>query len=155
MISFNVDAHRFHYRAAAIVLHQGCVLLHRLEGDCFWALPGGRVNAGETAADAIAREFGEELGVPIACGALACTGENFFDDRGVPHHEIGLYFHATLPIDSPLLNQHITHIGTEGDKRLEFRWFAVQDLRSVDFRPAALKDGLVAGQLPQHFVQRG
>ena len=154
MISFQVDSHRFHYRAAAVVLDAGQLLLHRLQGDEFWALPGGRVNSGESAAEALAREFNEELGTTVLCGALACTGENFFKYLGEPHHEIGLYFYARLPIGSPLLEKAGTHLGTEGDKRLEFRWFAMQELLDLDMRPQALKAGITAGSLPNHFVQR-
>lgn len=47
MISVNIAGHRFQLRAAAVVVHGGFVLLHRLQGDAFWALPGGRVEPGE------------------------------------------------------------------------------------------------------------
>ena len=154
MISFRIGIHRFHYRAAAIVVDDGHLLLHRLEGDDFWALPGGRVNAGEDAQAAIAREFDEELGSSIECSSLACTGENFFEYGGEPYHEIGLYFHARLPAGSPLLDKSRTHVGVEGHQRLEFRWWAVRDLGSVDMHPRALQRGLASGTMPRHFVQR-
>ena len=154
MISFRVESFRFHYRAAAVVLDDGRLLLHRLQGDEFWALPGGRVNAGESAADAITREFNEELGLPVYCEAFACTGENFFEYGGEPHHEIGLYLFARLPFNSPLLEKERIHLGTEGNKRLEFRWFALQELVDLDMRPKAIKAGIAAGTLPTHFVQR-
>jgi 8-oxo-dGTP pyrophosphatase MutT (NUDIX family) len=65
MISFRVGDYRFHYRAAAIIRDGDYVLLHRLDGDDFWALPGGRVNPGEQAKDTIVREFREELGAEV------------------------------------------------------------------------------------------
>jgi 8-oxo-dGTP pyrophosphatase MutT (NUDIX family) len=154
MISFRVGSVRFHYRSAAIVLDAGHLLLHRLQGDEFWALPGGRVNPGETAEATIAREFKEELGAAVECKILACTGENFFEYDDEPHHELGLYFYATLPVDSPLLDKKQSHVGVEGDKLLEFKWFPVAEVADIDMRPSALRRGIAAGSLPTHFVQR-
>lgn len=155
MISFRCGHHRFHLRAAAIVLDDHHLLLHRLEGEAFWALPGGRVNPGESAQQALAREFKEELSTSVEVGALCSTGENFFDDRGEAFHELGLYFAVRLPTGSPLADKSRTHIGQEGHKALEFRWFALSDLPSLDFHPRALRSSLCTGQWPAHFVQRG
>ena len=153
MISFRSGHHRFHLRAGAVVLNQAHVLLHRLEGDEFWALPGGRINMGEQAQQAIVREFLEELSLSVECGPLLCVGENFFEYQGEPHHELGLYFAVALP-DTALRNDKSeTHVGAEGGKRLEFRWFALSALRELDFRPSALREALCSGRLPVHFVQ--
>jgi ADP-ribose pyrophosphatase YjhB (NUDIX family) len=155
VISFRVGSHRFHYRAGAVAIHQSHVLLHRLEGDSFWALPGGRVNPGETARDAVVREFLEELGVRVSCKELLSTGENFFDHQGEPHHEVGLYFEVAFSHGSPLLDKTRPHAGTEAGRRLEFKWYPLHTLGSIDVRPAALKQPLSTGALPRHFVQHG
>lgn len=154
MISFRVNSHRFQYRAAAIVLDGGKLLLHRLQGDPFWALPGGRVEAGESAAETVSREFQEELGLAVDCGQLACTGENFFEYASEAHHEIGLYFHVALPADAAVNDKHRIHHGVEGDKPLEFRWFDIADILGIDMRPVAIQHALAAGRLPGHFIQR-
>ncbi|MDE2370235.1 MAG: NUDIX domain-containing protein [Burkholderiales bacterium] len=154
MISFPVNSHRFHYRAAAIVRIDNRLLLHRLEGDEFWALPGGRVHAGELATQAIEREFLEELGSAIACERLLCIGENLFEYNGQPHHEIGLYFAANIPTTSGLLDHIPVHIGVEGDRRLEFKWFAMTELPGIDMRPEALKQAIFRDEIPTHFIQR-
>ena len=59
MISFDLGSHRFQVRAAAVIVHEESVLLHRLESDDFWALPGGRVEPGEEASDTVVRELYE------------------------------------------------------------------------------------------------
>jgi ADP-ribose pyrophosphatase YjhB (NUDIX family) len=153
MISIRVGSHRFHYRAAGIALDEGCLLLHRLDGDTFWALPGGRVNPGEEAREAIRREFKEELGIAVECDRLVCTGENFFEYDGEPHHEVGLYFSVRLPHGAALLRKEHSHFGTEAGRTLEFRWFPLAELRNLDMRPAVLREALASGQHAQHFVQ--
>jgi ADP-ribose pyrophosphatase YjhB (NUDIX family) len=154
MISFHKDGHRFHFRAGALVWLQDHILLHRLEGDDFWALPGGRVELGEEAARTIEREFIEELGIAVHCGELLAVGENFFEYRGEPHHEIGMYFSVQLPETSSLLQLGVTHLGVEGNQRLEFKWFHRAALAEVDFRPLAIRTMLAPGATwKRHFVQ--
>ncbi len=154
MISFRVGQHRFHYRAAAIVRQGNHLLLHRLVGDDFWALPGGRVNPGEEARDTIVREFLEELEVQVECLGLVCVGENFFRYDGEPHHEVGFYFSARFDPSSPITNTDTPHRGVEGSKPLEFRWFELSELLSIDMRPQALQQALASDSLPMHFVER-
>ena len=155
MISFRVNSHRFHLRAGAIVLDGGHLLLHRLEEDKFWAIPGGRVEAGEEGSRTIVREFKEELGLTVECIGLLGIGENFFEYQGEPHHEVGLYFSVSLPTETPIRDKQRVHLGVEGHKRLEFKWFALGEIQYIDFRATALRDSLAVGKVPQHFVQRG
>ena len=154
MISFNKNGYRFHFRAGALVWFQDHILLHRLEGDDFWALPGGRVELGEEAARTIEREFNEELGITVHCGELLSVGESFFKYRGERHHEIGMYFSVELPKTSSLLKFGVTHFGVEGNQRLEFKWFHRAALAEVDFRPLAICEMLAPGAtLQRHFIQ--
>lgn len=154
MISFRINSYRFHLRAGAIALEAEHLLLHRLEGDMFWALPGGRVEAGEEGAQTIVREFKEELELTVTCNELLGIGENFFEYDGEQHHEVGLYFSVTLPVESKVRDKERTHVGVEGDRRLEFKWFPLSALHNIDFRPAALRESLATGAVPTHFVQR-
>ena len=135
---------RLRQRAAALIEHGDHVLLHRVVGDAFWALPGGGIEPGESAAQALVREMHEELGQPIEPGALACVVENFFTYDGTAYHENGLYLRASLPAASPLLRTPGPYAGTEGTRALEFAWFSAADLQGLDVRPA-----LLAGFLPQ------
>jgi ADP-ribose pyrophosphatase YjhB (NUDIX family) len=142
MISADFPTHRFHLRAAAIVIDGDCVLLHRPEGDPVWALPGGRVDAGEEARACVQREFEEELGESVDCGDLVQVIENFFELRGRRYHELGLYFTARLRAGSRVLDKVRSHEGIEGDRRLEFRWFPLAQLARLELRPGALREAL-------------
>ena len=155
MISFDAGSHRFQVRAAAIFIWNEMVLLHRLEQDEFWALPGGRVEPGEDAATTVVREMQEELDEMVTCGSLAFAVENFFEGHGKPNHELGFYFQASLSKKSPLLDASRSHLGKEGERALEFRWFPLAALEAVDLRPSFLRRALAESPIAfEHIVQR-
>jgi ADP-ribose pyrophosphatase YjhB (NUDIX family) len=122
VISFDTKSHRLNLRAAAVIFHNEHVLLHQVEGNDFWRLPGGRVEPGEHASQTVIREMKEEVGASVQIEKALCIVENFFSYRERPHHEIGLYLIARLEPGSTLLNVTVLHSGSEGDKRLTFMW---------------------------------
>ncbi|WP_374347948.1 NUDIX hydrolase [Chitinimonas sp.] len=142
MISFDTSTHRFNLRAAAIIHRGNSILLHRLENDEFWSLPGGRVEPGEDAASALVRELHEELGIEAKVGRLSILVENFFPSATLAYHELGLYFHVDIEPDGLPDTEGIFR-GREGDKTLLFRWFPNSDFAALDIRPSVLKQYLV------------
>jgi ADP-ribose pyrophosphatase YjhB (NUDIX family) len=144
----------FHYRVAGVAVDAEHVLLHRTELDDFWSLPGGHVNVGEMAEDALRREMLEEMGVPVAVGRLLWVVENFFHHGGAPHHELGLYFLIDLGAGSPLYDT-VAFAGQEGALRVEFQWFPRRPdvLLPLPVLPLWLAEGLVTlPETPRHIV---
>ena len=87
----------FRYRAAAIIIEEGCVLFAGNEKDDYFYSIGGGVHVGETAEDAVRREVLEETGVAYEIDRLAFIHENFFSESsgslsGLDCHEIAFYF---------------------------------------------------------------
>lgn len=164
MISFSTGEWRFHLRSAAVVRNGDFVLLHRMADDPFWALPGGRVEIGETAEAAVRREMREELGTDVQVVGLLAVVENLFTYRGRLQHGLEMHFNVTLPADSPLVGcepfERVEDggVGLNGDNtsctRLQFKWFHVSQISSIDLRPSFLREFLVAdaGGGTLHFV---
>ena len=87
---------------AAVRNVAGEVLLVRRIDDGNWELPGGRIEVGETARQAVVREVAEESGISIELTALSGVYSDpthvLVDPDGSIHQQLALCFHA-VPTD--------------------------------------------------------
>ena len=119
------------------------------------ALPGGRVKPGEDARTILVREMQEELAELVEVDELLYLVENFFTHADKPNHEIGIYFRARLQRQSAILDMSGKHWGIENHRKLEFQWFACEQLDSIDLHPSFLRQALAKRVLQfEHVVQR-
>ena len=70
-------------RVGAICHENEAILLveHAKDDKRYWLLPGGGMQVGETARDALAREVFEETSVKVEAGRLLCICESIYPDR--------------------------------------------------------------------------
>jgi ADP-ribose pyrophosphatase YjhB (NUDIX family) len=141
MITFDRDNIRFTNRIVGIAYDGDRVLLHRAASDDFWAMPGGRAELLETAAETLRREMREEINEDVEVERLVWIAENFFEYGPRSFHEIGFYFLMHLPADSPRRDQP-TFLGHEGDMPVYFEWHPVAALENLVLYPAFLRTGL-------------
>ena len=144
MITYREGKVLFNYRVAGIALDGDRVLLHRMEKDDFWALPGGRGELLEVSRDTLQREMFEELGVEIRIERLVWVVENFFEHDEFAFHEIGLYFLIVFPPASSVYEKSEAFEGEEEGVRLIFQWFPRHELEKVRLYPAFLRRSLRA-----------
>ncbi len=139
--SFTEDNKWFRYRAAAIIVEDGCVLLAGNEKEDYFYSVGGAVHHGETAEEAVLREVKEETGVDYEIDHLAVIHENFFTDngshKGLDCHEIALYFlmkpRGTRKLHSESYTQGV---------RETMYWIPIEELPKYEAYPAFLYDYL-------------
>ncbi|MBQ6756045.1 MAG: NUDIX domain-containing protein [Oscillospiraceae bacterium] len=132
----------FRYRAAAIIVEDGCVLLAGNEKEDYLYSVGGAVHLGETAEDAVRREALEETGVSYEVDRLAVIHENFFNEssgglKGLECHEIALYF-IMKPRGTKELNSNSFTMGV----RETMHWIPIEKLDGYKAFPLFLKDYL-------------
>lgn len=106
---------------AVVVDDDRLLLIRRGRGPAAgsWSVPGGRVEAGETLAEAVTRELREETGLEGVCGALLGWVERI----DVEHHFVILDFDVTLVGGDQL---------TAGDDAVEAAWVELHEVASLD-----------------------
>lgn len=139
---FTKEHHWFRYRAAAIIVEDGCVLFAGNEREDYYYSIGGGVHMGETAEDAVVREVFEETGVHYEIDRLAVIHENFFNEsggalQGLDCHEICLYF-LMKPRGTKMLHSDSYTFGV----REEMHWLPVDRLDDYHAYPSFMKDCL-------------
>ena len=135
--------------ARAVIKQGDRILLAHMKGETNTFLPGGHIEPGEYAEEALPRELQEELGVEAEIGDFVGLVEHKFtdDNDGKRHEEIDLIFTALI--------KETEVASAEG--HLEFMWVSPDDFEKENLLPSSfrmlLRRWLEDGH-PFHFAER-
>ena len=121
-----------------------------VKGDHFYRPLGGGVDFGEQSADAVVREFQEELGEALIGVEYLDTLENIFTYKGQPGHEIVLLYQGGFS-NQALYQKEEVWAKEDSGKAFKACWVDIDDLLSGQKR-------LVPEQLLQrlpHWLKSG
>jgi len=152
-ISFKFDNEKFNYRVCAIMISDGKILAMHDERSPYYYLPGGRVEIGETAENAVIREIQEELGITPKIVRPLWLNQAFFteDVDNMHYHELCIYFLMDIA-ETDLLARGEIFTAHEGQRTHTFEWLAFERLRDEYFYPLFLKKDIY--NLPNVFTIR-
>ncbi len=117
---------RVHVAAAVLIQDGKIYAAQRGYGEFkdYWEFPGGKVEPGETAEEALVREMAEELGVQVRCEHQICTLEMDY-----PSFHLSMdCFTVSLTAGSLQLKEHESAL-----------WLKPEELETVDWLPADRK----------------
>ena len=113
--------------SAAIFDEQGRIFLTRRMDNSQWCLPGGRMEAGESAAEACERETWEETGLRVRVkrlvGVYSHPDQLVVYKDGNKAHIVALHFEAEIISGLPGLSNETT----------EFGYFSMDEIQGMDF----------------------
>ena len=111
----------------AIIIHNERVLAarrarHKHMGG-YWELPGGKIEAGETPEESLAREVSEEMGITVEVGGHFYTNQHDYGDK-------------QIILMAYLCNWSGGHLTLTDHDAIE--WCTSQDLKNLNWAPADL-----------------
>lgn len=121
--------------ARGIVEEDGKILVCRGKGLPNYFFPGGHVEEGESAPEALIREIKEELGEDGEVRKFLGASENKYQTKRGGVHEINLVYEVSLVSDGER---------TSKEDHLEFTWLTHDELRDATVFPLSLRDAVLA-----------
>lgn len=131
----NIYGNRIRVRACGICFDNNKVLLvnHSLygSGNSFWSPPGGGVEFGEKAVEAVKREFKEETGLNVEVGEMLFMNE-FIQP---PLHAIEIFF-KILSFDGELLTGIDPEFSSQNQIIKEVQFLSLEEIKLLPNKSA-------------------
>jgi len=148
-ITFRMHEGTFNFRVAAIMVHEGKLLVMKSSDAPYWYIPGGRVQLQEQAEKALLREMQEELKITPTIVRPVWMVQNFYNEdvNHQDYHELGLYFLVDVSATDLLSRGEEFLAYDEGQTNL-FRWVPFEELKEMYLYPLFIKQEIF--HLPDH-----
>lgn len=152
-ITYITGNEKFNYRVCAVIIDRGKLLAMHDERSPYYYLPGGRVQMGETAEQAVIREVEEELNITPHIVRPLWLNQAFFteDVDKLNYHELCIYFLMNIS-HTNLLEKGEKFTFHEGHHTHDFEWLEFDRLKDEYFYPTFLKTNIF--DLPEQFTLR-
>ncbi len=120
----------FRYITRAVIFSNDCVLLYKHKQGNYAFLPGGHIELGESATQALKREIKEEIGEIVSIKNFSGAIENAWEDEC----EISLFFE----VNHQLTVGKVPKPASQDEMHLEFLWADKNCLEKQNLLPKPL-----------------
>lgn len=108
--------------------------------ESFFRLPGGTIEFGETAVEAIKRELIEEFELYLDVGEMACINENIIRYDGKKRHDCTLIHWCS---SNDKFENELIHMEKP---EIKLVWRTIQQLRDKPFYPEGILDVVISNK---------
>ena len=109
----------------------------------FLAVPGGFVDFGESAEEAVVRECREEIGVPVEGAVFLCTAPNIYEYKNIEYKTCDIFFTAQLPSQFDSIDDFIKSLHAPEGEVVGFKACKVASFEDIEKIPLAFESARV------------
>lgn len=116
-----------------IIISGDRILVCRAKNEGYYFFPGGHLEFGEKAEDALRREINEEIGLIPKNIKFIGISENYYKEDKKEHHEINIVF------SSKLFSRNVK----SKEKHIDFEWLNFKNFKKSVILPKTLQKSIV------------